>query len=768
MPAPSRPLATILALAALGASTRCEAASQPLGLVEVVDGQTLTLRFEAAPGLLPGTMLAIYGPGSVEKHPLTKDVIIEQRKLVAKAQLTLADGTRAQARVLWGEPGAAVAAGFDAVPLPGEAAPNAPPALTGAPAKVSAPAGSTAIVSLPVADPDGDAVTYRWTLSGQPGAAGRLDARTTASPQVAWTAPGIPGAASLTVVARDAAGHESTFSVELAATTLEDPRKRDLALFARWGEDAERPLARARRDALGTWIAITEGEGKVVRIAPGWLEWPWLGGSYKDAPAGAVAVASHGRDIYVLDGRAKTVAVHGADGARARTIGSFDRPSDLVVAGDGTVFVADAGGIQVHEADGRFRARIGRAGDGADDFSALARIALGPEGELFALDQKRRRIHRFDRFQRRLPTWEVSGDPSQGPIDLAVHPRGLLVVLGNGSIQIYDAKGLAREAMPPLGESGLAPSPGTPGSIAVDGAGEIVVVYPDGGLLARYAATGQVTGVRGVALRACERWCADGAGRLYAYDDSGNLRVHDAEGWMTARLSGLGSKCIAVAASPDGRWVAGIDAKRTAVVRINPADAKEPPLVFGQPGKNNGQFEEPTQLAFDGAGRCYVLDIELYRVSVFDDKGAFLFAFGSHGDGASELEEPVLLAVSAAGDAAYVYDADTYEIKKFALDHTAKGAAHITNSGGKGDGAGQYRNVVGLGCDRQGLLYVADDSRGDVQAIDFRGNSAVALTVQKFGHFGIRTVTGLAASPDGQAWLIGGGTVAGARWVDKK
>jgi sugar lactone lactonase YvrE len=442
----------------------------------------------------------------------------------------------------------------------------------------------------------------------------------------------------------------------------------------------------------------------------------------------------------------------------------------LAVGPDGAVFVADqgAGGVQIYEPDGRFRGRVGRAGDGDEDFAGLTRIARGAGGELYALDDKHRRIHRFDRFQHRLPTWPITGDPKLAPVDLAVHLRGLLLLMANGIIQIYDATGLAREAMPPLKEAGLVPDPGEAGSLNVDGGGEIVVAYPASGTLARYSPQGAVSGARGSDLRAGALWTADGAGRTYELDDNGDLCVHDAEGWRVARLGGLGKKVVAIAASPDGQTVAGIDSKRQAVVRLRPSNPKEAPLVFGQPGKNNGQFDNPIALAVDEAGRTYVLDDGLYRVSVFDDKGSFLFAFGSYGKDGNQLKEPKLIAVSAAGDAAYVYDDDKYEVKKFALDQKAATGTHVTNSGGKGDGPGQLRSVVGMGCDRQGLLYLADDSRGDLQALDFRGNSAVALVARKFGDYGIRTVAGLTVAPDGQPWLFGKGTLSGARWTDRK
>ncbi|MBA3708803.1 MAG: hypothetical protein H0W83_08305, partial [Planctomycetes bacterium] len=428
-----------------------------------------------------------------------------------------------------------------------------------------------------------------------------------------------------------------------------------------------------------------------------------------------------------------------------------------------------SGGIAVHEADGRFRCRVGRAGDGDEDFTGLSRIALGPAGELYALDAAKRRIHRFDRFQRRLPTWTITGDVALQPVDLAPHPRGLLLLMASGHVQVYDAKGLAREMMAPLAESQLASDTGKANSILVDGT-DFLVTYAGSKLVARHSAQGAVAGVRGAPLRAAKQWTADGSGRVHALDEDGYVYSFDAEGWRYARSGGLAKHGgpfvdpIAIAASPDGQTVAVIDAKKKSIVRLRPGNPKEAPLVFGQPGKNNGQFEDPIALSVDEAGRTYVLDQDLYRISVFDDKGSFLFAFGSNGKAAHELKEPKLVASSPDGTAAFVYDANRYEVKKFALDFTKNAASHVTNTGGKGDGPGQIRELVGLGCDRQGLLYLIDSSRDDVQAVDFRGNSAVTISTRKFSDVAFKKVSGAACSPDGQAWLTGPSGVLGLRW----
>ncbi len=669
-----------------------------------------------------------------------------------------------------------------AVPAPVAAAPAAPPALTVSANAVTAAAETSAVVTVTAQAADAQApLSFRWSLTGPTGAAGRLEARTTGVSSVRWSAPGRPGPVALAVVARDAAGHEASAQVALTAGAPGDARGQDLLAFARWGGDGERALSRLGRDDAGTWCATGADGIRVLRIAAGWQgasEVPnalaaVVPSATKNQARGIIAAVPFRQELYLLGPTA--VAVLGPDGSHRRDLGALVAPSDLAIAADGTVYVADQGqgGVAVYEADGRFRCRLGRAGDGADDFSGLTRIALSADGGVIALDAAHKRIQRFDHALRRLPAWPVPAEAKADAVAVAARPAGVALLLANGQVLPLDGDGKALAPWVALADTGLARDPGRAVDLCVDAGGEAFVTFA-GGVVARYGADGAFTGVRSAALHGGDTWSADGAGRLYQLDRaSGWLYVCDSEGWRQLRLGGpqadhgTFAEAMAVAAAPDGSSVAVLDHGRRAVVRFDPAHPLAVPLVFGQRGRNNGQFDDPADLAVDEAGRTYVLDASLARVSVFDAKGVFLFAFGSPGRGADALRDPKLLAVSAGGDAAYVYDDAHQEIKKFTLDFHALRAAHVTNTGGRGDDLGQIRALVALHCDRLGLLYLADSSRGDVQVIDFRGNSAVPVLARTAAELGLRKVGGMGISPDGQVWVSGGDQLVGLGWVAK-
>ncbi len=755
------------ALFVLASAAVVPAAELPLGLVERAEQDVVMVRFDAAARIAGGQMVALFGPGQVTKHPLSGKVVTEQRKLLAKGQAIAFQDGLVRLRVLWRDGSAVPVAGWDAVPLPGEAAPNAPPVVASAIQPLSAPGGATVAVKLPVSDPDGDPMTIAWELVGPAGRCGRLDVRVGALPEVLWTAPAVQpeGGMAVKAVIRDPLGQEATVSVPLTVAGNDDPRH-PRKVFATLGSGLEPSWIQLDRSDDGGWIGVDES-GKVQRSTAGWQQTAPI--ALGDAARRPIAVAARGKDIYVLDREKLAVVVFSDAGQPRRTLGGLLEPSDLAVGPDGSVYVADqrSGGVMVFDPSGRFRARAGRIGD--DGFVEVSRVAVGPGGDLAALDPAGRRLHRFDRDLKRLDTWTITGDPKLKPVDLAIHARGLLVVLDDGSVQLYAGKGTIAETWKPASAAGLVDAPRAALAITADLSGETLICHA-GGVTARFAADGRVVGVRGAELLAsASGWAADGLGRLFTLDvDYGLISVIDAEGWRIARIGGRArgggpfSEAAAMAVAPDGSGISVVDADKRTIVRFDGRDLRKPPLIFGGKGSNNGQLSSPIALAMDEAGRTYVLDEDLYRVSVFDAAGQFLFTFGEKGSGPNQLDEPGLVAVASAGDAAYIYDGDRYEMKKYALDQQARTGHHTATGGGKGGEPGQFRKPVAMRVDRTGLLHVLDTSRGDWQLIDFRGQSLLPLAARKTEEM-LRGASAMAVAPDGQFWLAGGGAAVGVR-----
>ena len=100
---------------------------------------------------------------------------------------------------------------------PKPAAPgNRPPSVRARCEPCSVPAGSTATLSAQATDPDGDALTYRWSVS-----AGTVSNRTAAN--TPWTAGAEAGTVIATVEVEDGRGGRATDAVTLTVTAPPQP-----------------------------------------------------------------------------------------------------------------------------------------------------------------------------------------------------------------------------------------------------------------------------------------------------------------------------------------------------------------------------------------------------------------------------------------------------------------------------------------------------------------------------------------------------------------
>ena len=445
-------LLTPALLSVLSVWSDLSAADQPLGVIVESTEANATVRFDKSVQLIPGSMLAVYGPGLLQKHPLTKEVITEERKLVAKMQIVdAADPLKVLARLTW-HSGAwhsgALAAGFDVIPLPKEAAPNAAPATTGELPTIRARVEASVKITLPIVDPDGDALAITWSLEGVRGRCGTLSARTTTNPSVWWTAPGIPGEATIVAVIKDSFGQELSVKIKAIAEANDNWRQRETVAMSALGAEHQFPLARLNREPDGTWLGVDPNAAKVYRMSAGWQTCDAISFSVNALPTRPIAAVTHAKLLHVLDGRRAGVLVYGADGNQVRDYGQCTTPTDMLIANDGTTYIADqeAGGVLVYEASGEFRVRLGRSGKGTDAFTGLTRLALGKSGEIYCLDTTQSQIQRFDRFHHRLSTWALQTDVANPAVALAVHPAGVLILLQSGQILVADQKGQTPQA----------------------------------------------------------------------------------------------------------------------------------------------------------------------------------------------------------------------------------------------------------------------------------------------------------------------------------
>lgn len=133
---------------------------------------------------------------------------------------------------------------------------------------------------------------------------------------------------------------------------------------------------------------------------------------------------------------------------------------------------------------------------------------------------------------------------------------------------------------------------------------------------------------------------------------------------------------------------------------------------WGKPGRGNGEFIYPTDVAFDAAGKIYVSEYgDNDRIQVFDSSGKYLRQFGSFGDAPGQFARPQSILID--DELLYVADACNHRISVHRLD-----GSFVRSFGSPGSELGQFRYPYGLDIDSDGKLVVCEFGNNRVQLID--------------------------------------------------
>jgi len=172
-------------------------------------------------------------------------------------------------------------------------------------------------------------------------------------------------------------------------------------------------------------------DGKLLRSFGGGM-FVWPHGLYVD-PSGNVWVTDavgygvdpegKGHVIYKFSPEGELLMTLGRLGVAGQGQDTFNKPSAILQAPDGSLFVADghdAGGnnrIVKLTADGRFIKAWGATGGDHGEFRDPHALAMDSQGRLFVADRGNSRIQLFDQEGEHLATWTQFGRPSGLYID---------------------------------------------------------------------------------------------------------------------------------------------------------------------------------------------------------------------------------------------------------------------------------------------------------------------------------------------------------------
>ena len=221
----------------------------------------------------------------------------------------------------------------------------------------------------------------------------------------------------------------------------------------------------------------------------------------------------------------------------------------------------------------------------------------------------------------------------------------------------------------------------------------------------RWDAVGQIRFKSPVAVAAHQGtiFVADsGLGKVIAFDEKGKLRFE-----ITSELE----RPSGLAVSGDKLYIS--DSQRHHVVICDARGAFV--AKFGQRGGGLGEFNFPTHVSADAAGRICVTDSLNNRIQVFAADGKFLRTFGATGDGPGSFSRPKGVAADSGGHV-YVVDAVFDNVQVF--DDQGQ---LLMNWGETGPAPGQFWLPNAIAISRANEIYVADSYNQRIQVFRYVG-----------------------------------------------
>jgi DNA-binding beta-propeller fold protein YncE len=129
------------------------------------------------------------------------------------------------------------------------------------------------------------------------------------------------------------------------------------------------------------------------------------------------AVSGKGHQVIKFDPEGNVLLTLGTPGVAGDGADAFNRPSDVVVAANGDIFVADGHGgnsnarIVKFSPDGRFLATWGSRGSGRGELDTPHGLAMDSRGRLFVADLRNFRVQVFEQDGRFVDEWRQFGMP---------------------------------------------------------------------------------------------------------------------------------------------------------------------------------------------------------------------------------------------------------------------------------------------------------------------------------------------------------------------
>jgi DNA-binding beta-propeller fold protein YncE len=140
---------------------------------------------------------------------------------------------------------------------------------------------------------------------------------------------------------------------------------------------------------------------------------------------------------------------------------------------------------------------------------------------------------------------------------------------------------------------------------------------------------------------------------------------------------------------------------------------------FGSKGTARGQFESPLGLTIDSAGRVFVADTGNRRVQVFSSEGKAQAEFPVTLKDAQHLCDPVDLALDEQHKRVYVVDNENHCVLLYSLDNFS----FLERWGKEGDGRQEFRYPFFIAVAKDSTVLIVDVLNTRVQAWEPKGRA---------------------------------------------
>ncbi|MBI5101433.1 MAG: hypothetical protein HZB33_06330 [Nitrospirae bacterium] len=203
-------------------------------------------------------------------------------------------------------------------------------------------------------------------------------------------------------------------------------------------------------------------------------------------------------------------------------------------------------------------------------------------------------------------------------------------------------------------------------------------------------------------------------GKIFASDSVLNkVFIFDRSGTKTGECEGEFKRPTSLALDR-GRGVFYVSDTHAHMVYRYDLEGRRIGSVGGN-GAREGEFNFPTHIWVDKAGRLYVTDAMNFRIQIFSPEGKFEGLLGNLGDAYHEVDKPKGVAVDRDGNI-YVVDSIKDTVKIF----NRKGDL-LLFFGQMGIEFGQFWLPSGIFIDEADNIYVADTYNGRVQVFKYLG-----------------------------------------------